>query len=316
MNYSNEIKVGIAIVLTALVLFFGIRFLAGLPAFDSGYELIAIFDDSEGLASGNPVAVSGVQIGSVRSVELMPGARAAEVRLAIFGDTELSRGTVARVGGFSALGDVRVSLNPGPLGAPALGDGDTLLTRASTDLVGMFQNNAERLFGSIDTLVTGAAGTFDSVDDLLAEDGDIRATVVELQGAAQSANQLLRSQQAQLAETLANLNRATSGVADLTDQANDFTEQNADSLAQTVARLNRALAGVETSLASFEATSDQLDLVLAKLNEGEGTLGLMLNDPTLYNNLNEAATNLNQLVADFQADPKRYLKDLRLVDVF
>ena len=92
MNYSNEIKVGIAIVLTALILFFGIRFLAGLPAFDSGYELIAIFDDTEGLASGNPVAVSGVQVGSVQSVELLPSARAAEVKLAIAEDKKLLQG--------------------------------------------------------------------------------------------------------------------------------------------------------------------------------------------------------------------------------
>ena len=77
-----------------------------------------------------------------------------------------------------------------------------------------------------------------------------------------------------------------------------------------------AVATADASLASFESTSAQLDAVLAKLDSGEGTLGLMLNDPTLYHNLNEAATNLNQLVADFQADPKRYLKDLRLVDVF
>jgi len=317
MRYSNEVKVGVAIVLTALVLFFGIRFLSGLPIFGTGYQLVAVFDDTEGLAAGNPVDVSGVQIGTVDRVRLLPGAQAAEVTMTITNKTELPRGTVARIGGFSALGDVSVSLRPGPPGAPPLTDGDTLLTRESSDLVGLVQNNAERIFGNLDTLIVGAAGTFSHVDLLLADpESDLRATLANLNRASQAANRLLVSQQEQLAATLANLNRASRGVADLSDRANAFSEQNADSLALTIARLNRALLGVEAGLASFETTSAELDALLARLNDGEGTLGLLLNDPTLYHNLNTAATNLNQLVTDFQADPKRYLRDLRLVDIF
>ena len=202
MRFGNELKVGVAIVLTALVAFIGIRFLAGLAVFGSGYELVAVFDDTEGLTSGNPVEVSGVQIGTVRSVALLPGARAAEVVLSITSDTDLPRGSIARVGGISALGNVGVTIEPGPLGAPPLTDGDTLLIRESSDLIGLVQNNAERLFGSVDTLVTGAAGTFSTVDDLLANpNSDLRATLAQLRGAATAANQLLASQRTQLAAT-------------------------------------------------------------------------------------------------------------------
>lgn len=317
MNYSNEIKVGVAIVLTALILFFGIRFLAGLPFFGTGYQLYAVFDDTEGLASGNPVDVSGVQIGTVESVQLLPGARAALATLAITSDTDLPRGTSARIGGFSALGDVSVSLRPGPTGNPALGDGDTLITRPSSDIVNMVQDNAERIFGNVDTLLIGASGTFKNVDDLLNRpDSDLRATLAALRQTAETTNRLIASQRQQIAATLASLQAATEGVSTLTTSANTFADENADSLAVTIQHLNRVLATADASLDSFAATSAELDAVLAKLNSGEGTLGMMLNDPTLYNNLNTAATNLNQLVADFQADPKRYLKDLRLVDVF
>lgn len=317
MRFGNELKVGVAIVVAALVLFFGIRFLAGLSVFGSGYELVAVFDDTQGLTSGNPVEVSGVQIGTVKSVRLLPGANAAEVLLSITNATGLPRGSVARIGGFSALGDVSVDIKPGPPGARPLADGDTLRTRESTDFVGLVQNNAERLFGSIDTLVTGAAGTFSNVDRLLADpSSDLRMTLQQLRLASASVNQLLASQRDELAATLASLRRTSESVGELTGTVNTFTAENTDTLAVTIERLNRALVGVESGLASFETTSAQLDAVLAKLNTGEGTLGLMLNDPTLYYNLNIAATNLNQLVTDFQADPKRYLKDLKLVDVF
>ena len=317
MQFGNELKVGVAIVLTSLVMFFGIRYLAGLSVFGSGYELVAVFDDTEGLTSGNPVDVSGVQIGTVKSVALRPGAQEAEVILSITNDTGLPRGSVARIGGISALGNVGVTIDPGPLGTSALTDGDTLAVKASSDLIGLVQNNAERLFGSVDTLVTGAAGTFSNVDDLLSNpESDLRATLAQLRGAATAANQLLISQRTQLTATLASLRQTSENVGALTADVGTFANENTDSLAVTISRLNRVLATVDQSLASFESTSAQLDLVLAKLNEGEGTLGLMLNDPALYHNLDAAVTNLNQLVLDFQADPKRYLKDLRLVDVF
>lgn len=317
MRFGNEFKVGLAIVLTALVLFFGIRYLAGLSVFGSGYALVAVFDDTEGLTSGNPVTVSGVQIGTVSSVELLPGAGAAEVVLSITSDTALPRGTVARIGGFSALGDVRVSLIPGPPSAPPLTNGDTLPTRPSADLAGLVQNNAERIFGNVDTLLIGAAGTFSNVDVLLADpESDLRATLAEFRGAAAAANQLLVSQRAQLTATLASLQRTSESVGVLTTDLGTFTADNTDSLAVTISRLNGVLASVDESLEDFESTSAQVDLLLAKLNDGEGTLGLMLNDPTLYYNLNTAATNLNQLVLDFQTDPSRYLRDLRLVDIF
>jgi phospholipid/cholesterol/gamma-HCH transport system substrate-binding protein len=317
MRYGNEFKVGVAIVLTALVAFFGIRFLSGLSLFGTGYELIAVFDDTEGLASGNSVEVSGVQIGTVTEVELLPGARAAEATLTITGTSDLPRGSVARIGGFSALGDVGVTIVPGPVGAPPLGDGDTLVTRPSSDILNMVQDNAERIFGNVDTLLIGAAGTFENVDGLLGDpDSDLRATLASLRQAADATNQILASQRGQIAATLASLQAAAAGVNELTASAGTFADENADSLAATIQNLNRTLAAVDRSLASFETTSAELDAVLAKLNAGEGTLGLMLTDPTLYNNLNTAATNLNQLVTDFQSDPKRYLKDLRLVDVF
>lgn len=316
MQYGNEFKVGVAITVAALIVFFGARYLAGLPVFGSGYDLVAVFDDTEGLASGNPVDVSGVQIGTVKDVALQADARAARVVLSITNDTPLPQGSVARISGLSALGNVGVTIDPAAPGAPALEDGDALVTRPSSDIVGLVQNNAERLFGSIDTLITGAAGTFSNVDNLLAEDGDLSATVRQLRIASASANRLLNSQAEQIEATLASLRQTSDSVGALTAQAGAFADENADSLAVTIQRLNRALVGVESSLASFEMTSAQLDATLAKLNSGEGTLGLMLNDPTLYYNLNTTATNLNQLVLEFQADPKRFLKDLRLVDVF
>lgn len=317
MKFANEAKVGLAIVVAAIVLFFGISFLADTPLFGRGYQLTAVFDDADGLLAGNPVRTSGVKIGAVQEVALSADAQEVGVRLRIDEGVRLPRGSYARIGGFSALGDLAVEIIPGPPGAPPLTDGDRLPTRGSADLIGLFQDNAERLFGSADTLLTGAAGTFASIDRLLADpEGDFLGTLAELRGTAAATGQLLRAERERIRATLAGLQETSANLAVLSADVGRFTEENADTLAAAVQQLNRTLRRVDASLEDVETLSASLDSVLVKLNTGQGTLGLMLNDPDLYYNANAALTNLNQLLIDFQNDPKRYLQELRLVDLF
>ena len=317
MRFTNEIKIGVAIVVSVVIVVFGISWLGDIPLFSSGYRLVAVFEDADGLQSGNPVRTSGVKIGSVAGVELAEDARSVGVVLRIDEGVRLPEGSTARVGGFSALGDLAVEILPGPPTGALLDDGDRIATRSSSDLIGLFQDNAERLFGSADTLLTGAAGTFASVDQLLADpEGDLLGTLAELRQTAAAANDLLRAERRRIGTTLAGLQEVSENAAVLTADLGRFTEENADTLAAAVQQLHQTLRRVDRSLEEVETLSASLDAVLVKLNEGEGTLGLMLNDPSLYYNLNAAVTNLNTLLLDFQNDPKRYLQELNLVDVF
>jgi hypothetical protein len=92
--------------------------------------------------------------------------------------------------------------------------------------------------------------------------------------------------------------------------------ENGDSLDVAVRRLNQSLDRLNRGLASLEQTSATLDTVATKLNEGDGTAGRLLNDPSLYLRLDSAAARTNTLLRDFQRDPGRYLNDMTLVKVF
>ena len=73
---------------------------------------------------------------------------------------------------------------------------------------------------------------------------------------------------------------------------------------------------LDRTLASLESTTAGIDAIVSKIEQGEGTLGLLVNDPSLYHQLDSTLTTLNRILLDFERDPKRYLKDLKLVDVF
>ncbi len=83
-----------------------------------------------------------------------------------------------------------------------------------------------------------------------------------------------------------------------------------------MARLNRVLAGLDRNMTAVESSVTTLDDLLAGLAAGEGTLGLLLNDSTLYVRLDTTLTRVNGVVDDFQRHPGRYLKHLTLVDIF
>jgi phospholipid/cholesterol/gamma-HCH transport system substrate-binding protein len=87
-------------------------------------------------------------------------------------------------------------------------------------------------------------------------------------------------------------------------------------MGKTMARLNRSITRLDTTLARLESTTANLSEVSRKMNEGEGTIGRLVNDDGLYMKLDSAATEANGLLRDLRDDPSRYLKDMTLVKVF
>lgn len=317
MQNKNELLIGAALVAALLIAVLGVRFLQGTPLLGGGFQITAVFQDAQGLGSGSVVRVNGVRVGQVDRVRLGPDAQWVYVDLSINPGVEIPRGATIATGGFTALGDVSIAITPGPPANPPLVSGDTIYARGGGDLFALFQDNAERLFGGADTLLTAAVGTFTTADALLSDtQGDLRQTLAALRGTTATVDQLLRAERTRLSTTLANLEAASTDAAAFSATFNRFAETHADTLALTVAGLHRALGRVDASLVQLDATGAQLDEVLVKLNTGQGTLGLMLNDPALYHNLNTAITNLNRLVLDVQEDPGRYIGELRLLRIF
>src|SRR5690606_38108119 len=110
--------------------------------------------------------------------------------------------------------------------------------------------------------------------------------------------------------------RFSSGLTAVASDLRAFGDENSDSLRLAFANLNSALARLDRNMAALESSTATLDDVLGKIDRGEGTLGRLINDPALYAKLDSAVTGLNTLVTDFQQNPGRYLRDLRLVDIF
>ena len=308
MKYSNELKVGVAIVLAIVIFIVGLRFFQDIPVLAGSYDLFTTFDDAGGLVSGNPVRISGVPIGAVERVFLDETGQV-RVRFHVDEGTAIPQGSTTSISGIAAFGSVYLDLNLGPPSNPPVDPGATLPSEGA-DLLGDLSEQAPELIVRADSLLLGATRTFDEAGTLLANpQGDLRQTLVAIQGSADALERLLRLEQRRIASTLESVDTLATSLAEL-------TTENQDSLAQVVANLNNTLDQLSRNLAALETTTDNLDQILTKVNTGEGTLGLLVNDPGLYYRMDSTLLSLDQLLKDVQQNPKRYLKDLRLVDVF
>ena len=338
---SNELKVGLAVLLAAAVLYLGVRYLQDQPFFGGDYRVVAVFDDAQGLTSGSFVRLNGVTIGNVSDVRLSDDAREVLVTMGIRGGAIIPRGSRIGTSGLSALGEVNVEITP-PEGADAgrpLAAGDTLRATPTPDIFDLIAGESTGITARADSALGRAVSVFTTLDETLANSGDdVVAVLGQLRFLTQTATQTLLTERERVGETLAAFQRAAGSAERLssdlsalgTDLSNDVAvdvrattqtlrrtvEANSDSVEVTVANLNTTLRSADATLQQLEALSSQLNSALALVETDSSTLGLMLRDPSLYYNANAAAASLQQLLQDVQRDPGRYARELDLIRVF
>ena len=338
---SNEIKVALSVLFAIVAIYGGIRFLSGQPLFGAGYEIVAEFTDAQGLAPGSVVRLNGVRVGDVSRVGLGDNARKVYVTMAIDPEIEIPRGSTVQTSGLSAIGEVNIEITP-PRGADAgrpLVSGDTLVASQIPDLFDLLAGQSNSLTARADTALIGAVNTFTSLDRILTNSGDdVTAVLAQLRFLTTAATTVIQSQRETLTRTLGSLEGAAGNVnATAVDVGNDVrgvsravgddflatsravrgvAETNADSVAIVVNGLNTSLRRLDQNLATLNRLTSNLDSTITGVREADGTLSLLLTDPSLYQNANAAAASLHQILQDFQNDPNRYLRDFHPVKVF
>ena len=309
MKFSKELQVGIAIILAAAVFFIGIRFFQDVPILRGTYDLYTEFANTEGLTSGNAVRIQGVNVGAVEDVVLDAAAQKVRVRFHLERAVAVPEGSRALISGVPTLGSVRLELDLGPHDAPAVEPGGFIpgvQRRSMADLI----DEAPELISRTDELLVQAGRSFEVAERLITTaDVELAATLGSIRRVSATMEDLVRAQQIQLTATLENLQAVTSDLR-------GFTSTNRDSLTLAVQGLNQTFRRLDRNLSELESASASLDTVLTRVEKGDGTLGMLVNDPDLYMRLDSALTSINALIADFQQNPSRYLRELRLVDVF
>lgn len=302
MKISNETKVGVLAAIAITLLILGFNFLKGKKLFERKDILYAVFDKVDALNSSDPVKINGLPVGNVAEMEERdPNISAIIVGLHITKKINIPKNSIAIIEG-NPLGSSSINIILGS-STDIARDGDTIQTNPSSGILA-------ELKGALGPTVTQVNGTLKSLDSLLEQvsaifdpktKNNIQGIVANLAVSTTSLNALLNAQTGALAKSLNNLNAFTGNLKNNNDSITRIIG-NVDRLTGNLANLD-----LEKTLTKLQAAVDNLNGTLSKINNGDGTLGLLMNDKKLYQNLTSTSNSLNILLQDIRLHPKRYI---------
>ena len=289
MKIKREFKIGIFAVIVILVSWWGIKWLGGQDLFKRyNTYFIEYAEVSKDLKVTSRVYLRGVKVGDVRGIELKNDGVVVEVAIENKYASMIPADTEALITE-GLMGGAQIELMQGE-SATALNDGGTLAGKIDEGLMGMLADKGSDIFDGLDTTLT-------NVNDLLDNNAEnITLLVANLEQMSKS-----------LASTLSS-GKIDGALGDL----QTFTT----TLADNTARIESMLANLDTFtgdladadiIKQLNDTVTSLNAVLASIQSGEGSVGMLLNDPKLYDSLNEAGENLGALLEDLKAHPMRYV---------
>jgi phospholipid/cholesterol/gamma-HCH transport system substrate-binding protein len=310
MKISNESKVGALTAISISVLILGFNFLKGKTLFKTGNYIFAKYADTKGLMVSNPVYVNGFQVGSVIDIENTDyNLHSILVTVKLNERYKIPTNSVA-------------SIKDNPLGTPSivikLGNAanflqpqDTISTRSSIGLFDEAMNKLEPVTDqikvtvqSLDSVLKNINRIFDpnTKNNLQQAIANINTTTASLIVSAASIESMLDKQSGAITSSVNNINSVTKNLAD----HNKEVAATLSNLEKTTNKL--AASDINGTIGNLKTAIDNLNVLVKKAASDEGSLGKLINDKTLYNNLNNSLQSANILIDDLRVHPKRYVQ--------
>ena len=289
MKLTNEIKIALVAIVGILVLFFGLNFLKGMSFFSTDSTYYVAFKDISGLSSSNPIYADGYKVGVVKSIQYNYAKKGdVLVQIDINPDLRIPKGSSAEIES-DLMGNVKMNLLLANNPLERVNKGDTIIGSKNSGMLG----NVAKLLPTVRQMLPKLDSILSSVNTLLA-DPALAHSLHNIEGI--TANLNTTSQQ--LNTLVAGVNTQVPGLLRRADgvmvNANTFTGNLAQvDIAGTMAQVNQTIA--------------QLNAFSQQLNSKEGSLGLLMHDPALYNNLNKTMMSVDSLLINVRQHPKRYV---------
>lgn len=289
IKVRNEIKIALVAVAGIVALFIGMNFLKGTNLFTGSKTYYFAFDDISGLTKSSPIYASGYQVGLVKDIIFdYSHKNKTKVIAEMDKQMEIPTGTTAFISS-DVLGNIKVTLNIAPNRGQFIQEGGLIpgdIDRGPMGEVTSMIPAVKQMLPKLDSILL-------SLNQLLA-DPAIASSVHNVQDMTANLTKTSR----ELNTIVAKLNREIPGVVTKTNTILDHSETFTANLSQV---------DVATTMRKVDEAMADVKAVTAKINSNEGTLGLLMRDPTLYNQINTTVRSADSLMVNIRQHPKRYV---------
>ena len=300
MTISKEVKVGTLALVSFVTLYLGFNFLKGKDFFSSQNNYVVIYENVEGLTSANQVSLSGMKVGQVKTVELLPGNKV-KVTLVIRKDLSLPIDTKAILSSDGLLGGKLIRLEYGKNSKFIENEGRIIAGR-ETGVSDLIKEKALPLLHNLDSLTLSLRVVSKSFE----------ATGSTVNGLIKSTDKTLSTLGGTLGTTINENRRSLAGVtANMKILSGNLieTEKSIKPLIGKFSSMADSLNALKISqaVATTQRSLEGLQRIMTGIERGQGSMGKLLKDDSLYSNINRSLADLDKLLIDFRLAPRRYV---------
>jgi phospholipid/cholesterol/gamma-HCH transport system substrate-binding protein len=308
IRISKYTKLGFLVLACLTILVWGINFLKGIDIFKRNANYYVIYEKIEGLLESSSVTINGYRVGQVSEIRLMDDySGRLFVTLSLQGDYKLAKGTTAKIVSSDIMGTRAIKLEIVHSGEyyqpndtiPGTTEGD-LKEQVSMQVLPL-KKKAEELIASLDSALTIVTYVFnkETRDNLTQSFENINRTVANIESASSELNKIIGS--GKVNSIVTNLDSITMSINQNSAQISNIIN-NFSSLSDSLSKLN-----VSPVFAEISSSVAGINKIIQKLNTTDSSAGLLINDPVLYQNLNNLSSSLDLLLKDVRNNPKRYV---------
>lgn len=309
IKLKKEIKVTLVFFVALILFIWGINFLKGSDLFQSKRKFYVVYDNIEGLMTANPVQISGYKVGIVSRIDfLSEKSNKILVELTLDKSVDIPKNSIAEIASPDLMGGkvVRLVLGTGTLAV----NKDTLMGRIQLGVIDKFASQldpitakAANVMTSIDTILLSVKSVFNlqNQQNLANSFNHIQLTLEHLSNSMGVLDYSLTKNKSNISDFISSLSDITKNIKKNNSKITNIIE-NFSTISDTLAKANFA----QTIKSTEKAVSD-FQILLDKVNRGEGSLGQLANNDTLYFNLQRSSESLDLLLKDVKSHPKRYI---------
>ena len=310
MKITKEVKVGIIAAIAIGFFIYGFNFLKGKDLFTHQRKFYAVYNDIDGLVEANPLMVNGFKIGIVGDIELAQDT-SNKIIITLLLDDELKvpKNSIAKVVSSDILGSKAIQLILGN-DTQYAEDGDTLRSAQEDNLkqsvnkaIAPLQQKAEGLIASLDSVMVVVQQVFNANarQNLSKSFESIKLALTSLETTSYRLDTLVLSEKLKISSILTKINVLATTLASNSDELSNVIK-NFSGISDSIAKSNLTSAINNADMALSQASG-----IMNKINKGEGTMGMLINNDSLYRKLDKSAADLDKLLLDLRINPERYI---------
>ena len=296
MRLSKEIKAAFFVLSTILLFIFGFNFLKGSSLLDKQKTIYAVYDEVDGLLVGANVMINGLSIGNVTELDFLPNSTKILVTLKVKDKLNFSSKSTASIYETGVLGGLAISIDPIFERDSIVKTGDTLNSSVRPGLTELINRQIEPLSRQLQSTITSVDSIFTGASNVLNRktQEEIKESINVLTSAIKAINnssiiieETLTAKSSQINNTIDNFEKVSSNLSEVSNELNSF--------------------GLSNLLSNLEVSVDGISSIVNKLDSDKSTIGKLINEDEVYNNLNSSIESLNSLISDIKANPKKYV---------